>query len=118
MRRRPTRRGRGSVSVLAVTLIGVLGTVAILVGVLGGVVADQRRVEAAADLAALAGAGAAQAGEDACAAARSSAGRNGGRLVTCTVSGEEVTVRVERRTRPMLGRGLELAGTARAGPVH
>lgn len=111
------RRDRGSATVLVVGTVGVLVTVAVLVAALGGVVADQRRVESAADLAALAAAGAVQAGEDACAAARSSAGRNGGRLGSCAVAGEVVTVRVHRRTRPILGRRFELTSRARAGPA-
>lgn len=108
---------RGAAAVLAVGLVGVLATVAVLVGALGGVVADQRRAESAADLAALAAAGAAQAGRDPCSSARSSAGRNGARLVACAVAGEEVTVRVQRRTHPVLGRRFTVSGSARAGPV-
>ena len=109
---------RGSAAVLAVTVVGLLATVAMLVGGLGGVVADQRRVESAADLAALAAAGAAQAGEEACAAARSSAGRNGARLVSCALAGQEVTVRVQRRTVRVLGRRFTLVAQARAGPAE
>jgi secretion/DNA translocation related TadE-like protein len=103
--------------VLAVGFLGVLVTVAVVVAALGGVVADQRRVESAADLAALAAAGALQAGEDPCAAARTSAGRNGAGLAGCAVAGEVVTVRVERRTGSVLGRRFRLTGHARAGPV-
>ena len=108
---------RGSAAVVAVGVLGVLTTVALVVGSLGGVVADQRRVEAAADLAALAAAGALQAGDDPCAAARVTAGRNGAGLVGCAVAGEVVTVRVERRTGSVLGRRFTLNGHARAGPV-
>jgi len=111
------RRSRGSAAVLAVGLTGVLVTVTVLVAALGGVVADQRRVEAAADLAALAGAGAAQAGRDGCAAAQRTATRNGGRVRRCAVDGGVVTVSVGRDSRLLWGRRLALVGHARAGPV-
>ena len=107
---------RGNAAVLVVGLTGVLVTVTVLVAVVGGVVADQRRVEAAADLAALAGAGAVQAGRDGCAAARLVADRNGGDLRRCAVDGDVVTVEVGRDSQVVLGR-LALVGRARAGPV-
>ena len=92
-------------------------TVTLLVAVVGGIVADQRRVEAAADLAALAGAGAVQAGRDGCAAAGETAGRNGGALRRCALDGDVVTVEVGRDSQVVLGRRLALVGRARAGPA-
>ena len=109
---------RGGAAVLVVGLAGVLVTVTVLVVGLGGVVADQRRVEAAADLAALAGAGAAQAGRDGCEAAQRTAARNGGQVRRCAVDGEVVTVVVGRESRPVWGRRFALVGRARAGPVR
>jgi secretion/DNA translocation related TadE-like protein len=103
--------------VLAFGVVGVLVFATALVAGLGGVVADQRRVASAADLAALAGAGALQDGADPCAAARSTAARNGARLGSCAVDGEVVTVRVLREAGPVLGRTLEVSSRARAGPV-
>jgi secretion/DNA translocation related TadE-like protein len=103
--------------VLALGLVGVLAFATVLVAALGGVVADQRRVASAADLAALAGAGALQEAADPCAAARSTAARNGARLGSCAVDGEVVTVRVLREAGPVLGRTLEVSSRARAGPV-
>jgi secretion/DNA translocation related TadE-like protein len=117
IRRRATDQ-RGSAAVLVVGLTGVLVTVTLLVAAVGGVVADQRRVEAAADLAALAGAGAVQAGRDGCVAARETAGRNGGALRTCALDGDVVTVEVGRDSQVALGRRLALVGRARAGPVR
>ena len=111
------RDRRGSAAVQTVAVLGLLAVVAVLVGGLGGVVADQRRVESAADLAALAAAGAAQAGDEACAAARASAGRNGARLVSCALAGQVVTVRVQRRAGELLGRRFMLVAQARAGPA-
>jgi secretion/DNA translocation related TadE-like protein len=107
---------RGSAAVLAVVLVTVLAAAALLVSSVGGVVADQRRVESAADLAALAAAGAVQAGHDPCFAAATSARRNGARLAACSLTGEEVTVRVTRR-RVVLRHVVELSGRARGGPV-
>jgi secretion/DNA translocation related TadE-like protein len=116
----PARRGRpedGSASVLAIVMVGALTAAAMLVGAVGGVVADQRRVESSADLAALAAAGALQAGEDPCAAAATATRRNGGRLTGCVVNGEEVSVRVTR-SQVVLAHRLELVGRARGGPVR
>ena len=113
----PGRGQRGSATVLALGLVGVLAFATVLVAAFGGVVADQRRVASAADLAALAGAGALQDGADPCAAARSSADRNGARLGRCSVDGEVVTVRVLREAGPVLGRTLEVSSRSRAGPV-
>lgn len=59
-----------------------------------GWLASVERARAAADLAALAGAGAELRGEDACEAASRTAGANGARLVSCTVSGGRVDLRV------------------------
>jgi secretion/DNA translocation related TadE-like protein len=98
-------------------LVGVLVTATVMVGALGGVIADQRRVEAAADLAALAAAGALRAGEDPCPAAGSIARRNGAALAGCAVAREVVRVRVNRRTHPLLGRTFTVTAQARAGPV-
>ena len=107
---------RGSATVLAVSFIGLLALVTVLVTAVAGAVADRRRVASAADLAALAGAGAVQAGRDACAAAESVAWRNDAVLVRCTVAGQDVSVRAERRTRPVLGVELTVRSAARAGP--
>jgi len=116
---RPTdrRSERGSTTLLAVTMVGVLGVTALLVAVLGGVLADQRRVEAAADLAALAAAGALQEGADGCAAAVVNARRNHASVERCSTDGEIVTVTVGLRTHVVAGRRLALHARARAGPV-
>jgi secretion/DNA translocation related TadE-like protein len=104
--------------VLAVVLIGVLMAAAVLVSVLGGVVADQRRVESAADLGALAGASAVQDGRSGCVAARAVIRRNGADLRACGVVDQVVTVTATRRTAPLLGRTLTVASRARAGPAR
>ena len=108
---------QGSAAVLAVGLVGVLVAVTALVAALGGMVVDQRRVEAAADLAALAGAAAAQRGDDGCAAAGSVARLNTSRVTRCTAARQVVQVRVVRTGRQLFGRRFTVASTARAGPV-
>lgn len=113
-----SRRGeRGSAAVLAMVLLGALATASILVAAFGGAVVDQRRVEAAADLGALAGASATQRGEPGCTAAASVASANGGRVSSCTVSGEIVEVQVARDTRRVLGLRFTVTSRARAGPA-
>jgi len=112
----PETRQRGSAAVLATVLVAVLVVVALFVTAVGGAVVDRRRVASAADLAALAGASALQSGHDGCAAARSTARRNGARATSCAVDGEDVTVLTERRTQPVLGRRFTVRATARAGP--
>ena len=119
---------RGSASVLAVVLVGALSVAAVLVAAVGAVVADQRRVASAADLAARAGAAAGAGGGAGGAgggggaprhpAPRAAVGRrNAARLTSCVVTGQVVTVRTARQTRPLLGRRLTVRSAARAGPV-
>jgi secretion/DNA translocation related TadE-like protein len=107
---------RGSAAVLAVSLAALLAMVAVLVTAVAGAVTDRRRVASAADLAALAGASAVQAGRAGCPAAAAVARRNGSVLVRCTVEGQDVSVRAERRTRQVLGFRMTVGCSARAGP--
>jgi secretion/DNA translocation related TadE-like protein len=113
--------GRGSAAVLAVTVVGILLVATVLAGALGSAVVDQRRVEAAADLASLAAASAARAGREPCATADDVARRNGARITSCVVQDADVTVTAVRRTRlwtlALLGRGLTVRATSRAGPA-
>jgi secretion/DNA translocation related TadE-like protein len=108
---------QGTATVLATALVGVLAVVATLVAVVGGAVTDQRRVESAADLGALAGASAAQRGEDGCAAADAMVSRNQARLTGCSSLGGTVTVHAARGTRPLLGLRFTVTSRARAGPA-
>ncbi|MGZ5417199.1 MAG: Rv3654c family TadE-like protein [Nocardioides sp.] len=108
---------RGSATVLALPLLGALTVVAVLLAYVGGALTTRRKVAAAADLAALAGAAELQAGGDGCAAAATVAARNGGDLGACTVHGLELSVTVTARTEPLLGRRLVVSARARAGPA-
>ena len=115
---------RGVAAPLVVTLAGFLVVLALLGGLLGRLLVDQRRVSAAADLAALAGAGAVQLGEEPCAAAGRTARDNGAELSDCRVSGEQVVVTAEvhpsasRGLLRLVGRSVAIEATARAGPVR
>lgn len=113
------RDQRGAATVLVMPFVGVLALVTVVLAFQGGVLVTQRRVQAAADLAALAGAAALQHDDDGCAAAAAVADRNGSRLTGCQVSGpagRDVVVTVERDGPTVLGRSVTVEGSARAGP--
>ena len=114
---RHTLNERGSVAVLGTVFIALLAVVTVFVAAVVGVVVDQRRVESAVDLAALAGASALQTGRDPCAAARSMAQRNGASVVGCRVAGDVVSLRATVAARLVLGRTVRVSAEARAGPV-
>jgi secretion/DNA translocation related TadE-like protein len=110
---------RGTAAVLVLVCLGVLVMVALVLAFQGGVLVAQRRAQAAADLAALAGASALQRRDDGCAAATANAARNGARVSRCRiagVSGQEVVVTVARAGPELLGRSLDVEASARAGP--
>ena len=110
------RAERGSATVLALPLLGLLTVLAVLLALAGGAVTARRTAAAAADLAALAGAAAAQDGGDACADARTVARLNGVRLVSCAVDGAEVRVEVRTHTAALLGTTVTVSARSRAGP--
>jgi secretion/DNA translocation related TadE-like protein len=109
-----TERGAAAVlaTALAVLLVAVIGVASALAGLL---VAD-RKASAAADLAALAAAGAIQQGRDPCRAAGRVAAANGARLRACRVRGEDVSVEAVREVT-LLGHAVGVPGRARAGPA-
>ncbi len=107
---------RGSATVLGVVFLGVLVSVAAMATVLGGVLVDRRRVEAAVDLGALAGAAAAQRGEAGCEVAADVVRRNGAHQEDCRSDGLVVRVRASRRTGSLLGRRFTVVSSASAGP--
>ena len=80
------RHERGAATLLAVSFLGVLVLVGAALGVVGAMVVAHRTAQSAADLAALAGAGAVADGDDAVRAAAGVAPANGARLDGCTVS--------------------------------
>lgn len=113
-RRRRDERGIATVvaaglmgMLLAVTTIAVAGTVVAVTG---------HQAEAAADLAALAGAQALRDSRSACAVAASSARHNGGEVSDCSVTGRDVSVTVQVTTPRVLGLVWAVPADARAGP--
>ena len=110
------REDSGSATLLAVAMIGVLVLVGGALGVVGAMVHAHRVAQSAADLAALAGAGAQARGADACSAATSIAGANGASVDSCVVDGFEVRLQVTVAGPRWLGQRHDLSAQARAGP--
>ena len=111
-----TRGEGGSASVLVVALTGVVLLLGLAGAFLTATGSAHRRVQAAADLAALAGAAAHQRGDDACAASGLVADDNGADSTTCHLEGDDVVVEVSLVGPEFLGHSWELVGRARAGP--
>ncbi|HEX4472624.1 MAG TPA: Rv3654c family TadE-like protein [Nocardioides sp.] len=112
-----SRRGeRGSAVVLVVAMAGVLVLVGAALAVVAAMVVDHRTAQAAADLAALAGARGAGSGGDACATAARVAAADGARLTGCVVAGRDVEVEVEVPGPRWLGQSADLGARSRAGP--
>lgn len=110
---------RGAATVLVVALSGLLLLVGAGASVVGALVVAHRTAQAAADLAALAGAATLGdwSGRDPCAAAGEVAGANGAELAACSVEAEEVVVEVRVRGPRWLGQDQDLSAQARAGPA-
>lgn len=113
---------RGSGTVLALGLVGVVLLLGVALAGLGQAQTARTQAQAAADLAALAGASAVRVGEDGCVPARDVADRNGGTLDACTDEGRGVVAVTTHVDVPVLAR-LTGAGDgratarARAGPA-
>lgn len=110
------RDERGSATLVAIAMVGVLLFLAAGYATVAGIVEAHRRAQAAADLAALAGAAGLQRGDDPCATAARVARANTARLARCEQQGREVLVEVETTGPSALGRLFEPQGRARAGP--
>jgi len=107
---------RGAVSLFATACLGMLVLLGAALGVVGAMIADHRRAQGAADLAALAGATALQRGGGGCAEAERVAVANAATLTTCRVEGRDVVVTVRTVGPHWLGQSADLEGQARAGP--
>lgn len=101
---------------LTVAMIGVLLLVGAATGVVGALVVAHRQAQAAADLAALAGATALASARDPCVVAGSVAAANHAALVSCRVTGGDVLVEVVVTGPRWLGQDEDLRARARAGP--
>jgi secretion/DNA translocation related TadE-like protein len=107
---------RGSATLFALAVVGVLVLVGGALGVVAAMVHAHRVAQSAADLAALAGAEAAARGRDPCTAAAALAGANDARLDSCVVDGLEVRLQVTVTGPRWLGQRHDLSAQARAGP--
>jgi secretion/DNA translocation related TadE-like protein len=108
----------GAATVLVVAMAGVLMFVMVGLAAAGGLVTAQRRAQAAADLAALAGASALASisDADACAAAARVAGANAAALEVCSPDGRTVRVTVSVDGPDVPWREVRVTAEARAGP--
>jgi secretion/DNA translocation related TadE-like protein len=111
------RADRGSATLFAVAVIGVLLLVGAALGVVAAMVHAHRMAQSAADLAALAGAQARAHGRDPCGAAVRVAAANGASMDSCTVAGSDVRVQVTVGGPRWLGQRHDLSAQARAGPA-
>ena len=112
------RGERGAATVAACLALTALLTVTLLMGEIGAVIVARHRAQAAADLGALAAAGALSTGPgDACAQARDIGQRMRVRVHTCAVADWDVTV-VAEITASLGPFGARVVrATARAGPA-
>ncbi|WP_370289042.1 Rv3654c family TadE-like protein [Nocardioides sp.] len=114
---------RGAATLLVVALCGVLMAVGAATAAVGALVVDHRRTQAAADLAALAAAGALTgvsavgATGEPCAVAGRIATANGAEVIACDLQGDTATITVARDGPRWLGQAPRLRATARAGPA-
>lgn len=99
-------------------LVALIG-VTLLIAQVGAVVVARHRAQAAADMAALAAAGALVGGVDvACGEATAVARRMGTRIRECDVADWDAMVTVERNVPIGLYGGRDVRASARAGPVE
>lgn len=112
------RDERGTATAWTVPFLGVLALLTVLLAGVGGALVTVRQAQAAADLAALAGATAHAAGRVPCAEVQRVAVRNGTTVETCTVlPGGDVQVVVGTTWRGPWPEPLRVRGRARAGPA-
>ena len=111
-------RDRGSVTIWAAALAGLVWLGSSVALVYGSAVVARHRAETAADLAALAAAVHVPDGPaGACAVGARIAARNGGSMRGCEVAGDEVEVVVSRQIRLGGIGAFTTVARARAGPV-
>jgi secretion/DNA translocation related TadE-like protein len=102
----------GAATILVVAMAGVLMFVMVGLAAAGGLVVAERRAQAAADLAALGGAG----DGVGCVAAARVAAANAAVLEACEVVGRDVRVTVSVSGPRVPWRSVRVAAEARAGP--
>ncbi|MEV6557342.1 Rv3654c family TadE-like protein [Nocardia sp. NPDC051756] len=113
------RADDGAATVFACLALAGLIAATLMIGQVGVVVVTRHQAQAAADLAALAAAGALTEGADAgCAAASEVARRMGTRMQECEVAEWDATVIVNRNVPMSLLVVSTVRAVARAGPVE
>jgi secretion/DNA translocation related TadE-like protein len=115
--RRPRAAERGSATLFAVAVLGLLVLVGAALGVVAAMIHAHRVAQSAADLAALAGGEAHARGRDPCAAAAGVAQANDATLDLCEVTGSDVRLQVTVIGPRWLGQRHDLSAQARAGPA-
>ena len=110
------RDERGSATPFLLACLAVLLVLGAALGVVAAMVRAHRVAQSAADLAALATAGALVDGREPCASGSRVAAANGARLTGCALAGRAATVRVVVRGPHWLGQLADLEAEARAGP--
>jgi len=116
--RSPGRADRGSATLPALACLGVLILLGAALGVVAGLVTAHRSAQSAADLAALAVAGALGEGGEPCAAGVAVATANEARMTGCELVGRTALVTVAVTGPHWLGQDADLEATARAGPAE
>ena len=111
------RGERGSATLMVLAVTGLLMFVGLGLSGVAAIVLTQRSAQAAADLAALAGASAAVAGTDPCDAAAAIAEANAATLAHCRIAGQVVTVAVTADGPQLTDRRYDVTAEARAGPA-
>lgn len=107
----------GAATLIVLAVSGLVMFIGLALAGVASIVLTQRSAQAAADLAALAGASAVASGADACSAAGVIAEANGAALATCELTGSVVTVGVRAGGPRLAGRRYDITAAARAGPV-
>ena len=108
---------RGSATVMAMSVIGLLLSLGAGLGVATAMFVDHRVAQSAADLAALAAAQTLGTGGAACTMAADVAAANHAHLTDCMVTAREVSVTVRVEGPRWLGQTGDLTAQARAGPT-
>lgn len=106
----------GAATVLVLAMVGLLCFVMVGLAASVGLVRAQRVAQSAADLAALAGASALVDGVAGCGVAAEVAAANGAEVTACVAAGPQVQVTVRVPGAAWLGREVDVAAEARAGP--
>ncbi|VXB48017.1 Rv3654c family TadE-like protein [Aeromicrobium sp. 9AM] len=111
-----SRPERGAVTMAAAAIAVMLVVAGLVITEMAGLVRLRHRVAAAADLAALSASQASVGGDDACAAARRIAERNGATVLTCRMDFDVATITARATSRTWWGHRWAFEQKARAAP--